>query len=149
MHGVLCTLFSISSLEKQAEIFTRAKASLSLAANPARAGHRPSLRSLQPAHRATPLRIALLILKKKKKEHHQKKTILAMHYLHPFCKAVEVRGDFFPHARVRCSSHNELSLMLRNIFGLNAVSQGLAVNWSWDGRDSDCLLPRACFQPFQ
>lgn len=72
-----------------------------------------------------------------------------MYYLHPFCKAVEFGGDFSPHTRVRCSSRNELLLMPRNIFGLNAVSQGLAVNWSWDGRDSDCLLPRVWFQPFQ
>lgn len=58
-----------------------------------------------------------------------------MYYLHPFCKAVEFRGDFPPHACVRCSSRNELLLMPRNIFGLNAVSQGLAVKlvMGWEG----------------
>lgn len=67
-----------------------------------------------------------------------------MHCLHPRFKEVEFGGDIFPCMTVSVASPcacSELSLMLRSIFGLSAVSQGLAINWSWDGKDTDCLLP--------
>lgn len=78
-----------------------------------------------------------------------------MRHLHPHCQEVEFGGFawlFFLPTLVSVVSPyacSKLLLMLRNIFGLNAVSQGLAINWSWDRKDTDCLLPRVWFQRFQ